>query len=104
MTNDLYIPFVNVTVTVNWILYLIFAAFVIVGCVNAVNLTDGIDGLASGVTAVVMFFFLLAAMLWTNDLPRNCSPVRCSAALWASLPCITTTPPSALWATPAACF
>ncbi|MEI3331196.1 MAG: hypothetical protein V8R27_06410 [Oscillospiraceae bacterium] len=34
------------------------------GCVNAVNLTDGIDGLASGVTAVVMFFFLLAAMLW----------------------------------------
>ena len=64
LTNDLYIPFVNVTVTVNWILYLIFAAFVIVGCVNAVNLTDGIDGLASGVTAVVMFFFLLAAMLW----------------------------------------
>ena len=56
LTNDLYIPFVNVTVTVNWILYLIFAAFVIVGCVNAVNLTDGIDGLASGVTAVVMFF------------------------------------------------
>ena len=64
LTNDLYIPFVNVTVTVNWILYLIFAAFVIVGCVNAVNLTDGIDGLASSVTAVVMFFFLLAAMLW----------------------------------------
>ena len=64
LTNDLYIPFVNVTVTVNWILYLIFAAFVIVGCVNAVNLKHWIDGLASGVTAVVMFFFLLAAMLW----------------------------------------
>ena len=64
LTNDLYIPFVNVTVTVNWIVYLIFAAFVIVGCVNAVNLTDGIDGLASSVTSVVMFFFLLAAILW----------------------------------------
>ena len=64
LTNDLYIPFVNVTVTVNWIVYLVFAAFVIVGCVNAVNLTDGIDGLASSVTTVVMLFFLMAAILW----------------------------------------
>ena len=64
LTNDLYIPFVNVTVTVNWILYLIFGAFVIVGCVNSVNLTDGIDGLASSVTAVVMAFFMGAAMIW----------------------------------------
>ena len=64
LTNDLYIPFVNVTLTVNWIVYLIFAAFVIVGCVNAVNLTDGIDGLASSVTAVVMAFFMGAAMIW----------------------------------------
>ena len=52
------------TVTVNWIVYLVFAAFVIVGCVNSVNLTDGIDGLASSVTTVVMLFFLMAAILW----------------------------------------
>ena len=64
LTNDLYIPFVNVTLTVNWIVYLIFAAFVIVGCVNSVNLTDGIDGLASSVTAVVMAFFMGTAMIW----------------------------------------
>ena len=64
LTNDIYIPFVNVTVTVNWIVYLVFAAFVIVGCVNSVNLTDGIDGLASSVTTVVMLFFLMAAILW----------------------------------------
>ena len=61
LTNDLYIPFVNVTLTVNWIVYLIFAAFVIVGCVNSVN---GIDGLASSVTAVVMAFFMGTAMIW----------------------------------------
>ena len=61
LTNDLYIPFVNVTLTVNWIVYLIFAAFVIVGCVNSVNL---IDGLASSVTAVVMAFFMGTAMIW----------------------------------------
>ena len=80
LTNDLYIPFINVTLTVNWIVYLIFAAFVIVGCVNSVNLTDGIDGLASSVTAVVMAFFMgdtgslflggaVAALAFAFDMP-----------------------------------
>ena len=64
LTNDLYIPFFQVSVTINWIVYLIFAAFVIVGCVNAVNLTDGVDGLATGVTFVVMVFFAVTAALW----------------------------------------
>lgn len=61
LTNDLYVPFLNVSLTLNWVVYLIFAAFVVVGCVNAVNLTDGIDGLASSVTLVVMVFFAALA-------------------------------------------
>lgn len=65
LTNRLYVPFFNVTVTVNWVLYLIFAAFVIVGCVNAVNLTDGVDGLAASVTLVVMVFFAVLGALWS---------------------------------------
>ena len=64
LTNDLYIPFVNVTLTVNWIVYLIFAAFVIVGCVNSVNLTDGVDGLAASTTMPVCIFFAVISMLW----------------------------------------
>ncbi len=64
LTNDLYIPFVNVTLTVNWIVYLLFAACVIVGGVNSGNLTEGSDGLASSVTAVVMAFFMGTAMIW----------------------------------------
>ena len=64
LTNRLYIPGLQVNITVNWILYLMFAAFVIVGAVNAVNLTDGIDGLACSVTFVVMVFFTAAAVLW----------------------------------------
>ena len=63
LTNDLYIPFLNMSFTINWIVYLIFAAFVIVGCVNAVNLTDGIDGLASSVTLAVGAFFSVAAFM-----------------------------------------
>lgn len=64
LTNRLYFPFINATITVNWLLYLVFAAFVIVGCVNAVNLTDGIDGLATSVTFVVMVFFTVVACMW----------------------------------------
>lgn len=60
---DLYIPFVKEPIAhVPPVLYLAAAVFVIVGCVNAVNLTDGIDGLASGVTMPVMLFFTLVAM------------------------------------------
>lgn len=42
--DSLYIPFWNKTVPVSEPLYVIFAAFVIVGTVNSVNLTDGVDG------------------------------------------------------------
>lgn len=50
LTFDLYIPFANVTFAIPHVVYFLFAMFVIVACVNAVNLTDGIDGLATGVT------------------------------------------------------
>jgi len=66
LSNALYVPFANVTITINWIVYLVFAAFVIVGCVNAVNLTDGIDGLACSVTFVVMVFFAVTGILWNR--------------------------------------
>ena len=66
LTPDLYIPFVHVTFPVPWPLYMIFAAFVMVGCVNAVNITDGIDGLAAGVTVPVMIFFTAVAVLWEH--------------------------------------
>ncbi len=57
ITGHVYIPFVNVLWQVPWFLYLPCAIFVIVGAVNAVNLTDGIDGLAASVTAAVALFF-----------------------------------------------
>ena len=61
MTADLYIPFVNITIALHPMVYIFFAMFVIVGCVNAVNLTDGVDGLCSLVTIPVMVFFTAAA-------------------------------------------
>ena len=83
LTNDLYIPFLNVSVTINWIVYLIFAAFVIVGCVNAVNLTDGIDGLASSVTFVVMVFFAVVGALWGSHGVQALFPAAMAGGLAA---------------------
>ena len=64
LTPNLYIPFFNGTLILPWVVYMVFAAFVMVGTVNAVNLTDGIDGLATGVTMPVALFFLAVSVLW----------------------------------------
>lgn len=61
LTCDIYVPFLDVTFYIHPIAYIFFAMFVMVGCVNAVNLTDGIDGLSSSVTIPVMVFFAAAA-------------------------------------------
>ncbi len=62
MTCDIYIPFVNTTFYLHPIVYIFFAMFVMVGTVNSVNLTDGVDGLSSSVTVPVMVFFAAAAI------------------------------------------
>ena len=62
MDTSLYIPFVGVSIHVHPLLYVMFTMFVVVGCVNSVNLTDGIDGLSSSVTLPVMVFFTAAAV------------------------------------------
>ena len=61
LTPNLYIPFINVEIALPWVVYMVFAAFVMVGTVNAVNLTDGVDGLATGVTIPVALFYLAVA-------------------------------------------
>ena len=70
LTPNLYIPFFNVEITgIPWLVYMIFAAFVMVGTVNAVNLTDGVDGLATGVTIPVMLFYVaISAWYGKTDL------------------------------------
>jgi len=47
--------------------YPIFACFIFLGSTNGANLTDGLDGLAAGVTALIATFFLFAA--WTHGSP-----------------------------------
>jgi len=58
--RSLYVPFIKAPVIVNmsWFTF-VFFALVIVGSSNAVNLTDGLDGLAIGCTITVAFAYAL---------------------------------------------
>lgn len=64
ISTKLYIPFWNVEVYIPEVIYFILAAFIIVGTVNAVNITDGVDGLASGTSIPVCLFFAAVSFLW----------------------------------------
>lgn len=61
------IPFIgNVNFEKNILTGVIFwlvSIFIIYGCVNSVNLTDGIDGLCSSVTTTVAITFIIASFL-----------------------------------------
>ena len=62
MSTELYIPFVDLSFTMHPLVYIFFSMFVMVGCVNAVNLTDGVDGLCGSVTIPVMIFFTVVSL------------------------------------------
>ena len=61
---NLYVPFTGRTIPLPEWLYFTFAAFVIVGTVNAVNITDGVDGLATGTSIPVCLFFVAVSFAW----------------------------------------
>ena len=63
-TTDLYIPFLNVSCRIPEVVYFVFAVFVATGTINGVNITDGADGLASGVTIPVVVCYMTIAVLW----------------------------------------
>ena len=64
--TGLHVPFVKETVAdLGWF-YIVFGAFVIVAFGNAVNLTDGLDGLATMPVIIASLAFLLIAYLVGN--------------------------------------
>ena len=52
--TDIYIPFFKTYLTLPVWLYIPFAVIVILATTNAVNLTDGIDGLSTSVTTIIL--------------------------------------------------
>lgn len=66
-TTEILIPFFpHLTFDLGF-MFPAFAVLVFLSCTNGANLTDGLDGLASGVTALIAVFFMFAA--WMVDSP-----------------------------------
>ena len=115
---NLYIPFSNKVIPMPEWLYFVFASFVIVGTVNAVNITDGIDGLASGTSIPVCLFFVAVTMRWGQNylelgifasglvgglmgfLVYNFNPAKCFMGDTGSL---SSAEPSRRWLLPTTC-
>ena len=68
-STKIWIPLVNASVDLGYF-YPVFILLLLVGTTNAVNLTDGLDGLAVGVTIPVMLAFAAIASL--AGLPHEC--------------------------------
>lgn len=66
--TEVYIPFWDNMVDFGgW--YIPFIVFTVLAMVNAVNLTDGLDGLAAGTTAIVCVFMVVLAYMKNADAP-----------------------------------
>lgn len=63
--TDLWIPLANITIDFG-AFYYVLIFFVLVGTTNAVNLTDGLDGLAAGTTTVAATAYALIAIAFAK--------------------------------------
>lgn len=62
--TETFIPFARTYITFSTWVYIPFAIFVILGTTNAVNLTDGIDGLSTSVSAIIVTCLTVIAIIF----------------------------------------
>lgn len=79
-STSVYIPFADIYINFG-IWYIPFVVFVVLAMTNAVNLTDGLDGLASGVTAFVSLFFAVAGFTYGIATGAYFCSAMCGACL-----------------------
>ena len=63
VTTELWVPLLNKVVDVG-VFYYVLIFFVLVGTTNAVNLTDGLDGLATGTVAVAAICYAVVCVMF----------------------------------------
>ncbi|MCL1863912.1 MAG: phospho-N-acetylmuramoyl-pentapeptide-transferase [Defluviitaleaceae bacterium] len=66
-TSEILIPFFPALSFDVGVLFPVFVVFIFLSATNGANLTDGLDGLAAGVTALIAVFFMFSA--WMLDSP-----------------------------------
>ena len=63
--TETYIPIFKTYIELPIYIYIPFAIFVLLATTNAVNLTDGIDGLSSSVSSIIITCLTVIGILWT---------------------------------------
>jgi phospho-N-acetylmuramoyl-pentapeptide-transferase len=64
---NFYLYFIDKTIYMPEWLYFLLSSFIIVGTVNAVNITDGLDGLAASTSIPVFLFFVAICMVFGDE-------------------------------------
>ncbi len=64
--TETYLPIIKESILLPEWVYIPCAVFIILACTNSLNLTDGLDGLASGITAIIMMFFVIVSIKLGN--------------------------------------
>lgn len=83
-STALHVPFVEVPLELGWFYYL-FSLLWIVMMINAVNLTDGLDGLAGSSISVVLVFFGVLTVRLADEVADSALRVILTCALLGAL-------------------
>ncbi|TCS80860.1 phospho-N-acetylmuramoyl-pentapeptide-transferase [Pectinatus cerevisiiphilus] len=79
LDTSLWLPILNVNVNIG-LFYYVLVWFVFVGTTNAINLTDGLDGLAAGAVAIAAFAYALIC-IYLNKIDLAVFCLACTGAL-----------------------
>jgi phospho-N-acetylmuramoyl-pentapeptide-transferase len=79
--TDIYIPFAKSYIILPKIIYALFVVLVMIACTNSVNLTDGLDGLAAGVSSIILIFFIYVSMAWGDKVNSVFSAIVAGASI-----------------------
>lgn len=71
----IYIPFTDGKMIDLQLIFIPFLFVAVLGTVNGVNLTDGLDGLAGGVTLLVAAFFMIVAWAAGSTIAPVCGAI-----------------------------
>lgn len=63
-TTETYLPILKTYILLPKWVYIPCAVFIMLACTNSLNLTDGLDGLATGVNAIIMIFFTFISLVF----------------------------------------
>lgn len=61
--TDIYIPFIKQSIVLPIWIYIPFAVLVMLATTNAINLTDGVDGLATSITTIILTCLTVISIL-----------------------------------------